>query len=108
MTTRLDGDVIRLEGACRVEEAEVLAGLLGAGGRAVDVTACESMHAAVAQALLAFRPPLRGAPPDPFLRERLLPALQLGAAGATSASGGSMETPVPGNRGPGGIKEPGF
>ena len=75
MTVRLDGNLIRLEGPCRVEEAEVLVGLLQAEVRAVDVSRCQALHSAVAQVLLAFAPPLIGEPDDPFLRDLLLPAL---------------------------------
>ena len=75
MTVRRDGDIAWLEGACRVEEAEMLASLLAAGVRVVDLSRCEALHAALAQALLAWRPELRGAPTDPFLRDHLVPAL---------------------------------
>ncbi|MCR5874533.1 hypothetical protein LRS10_10350 [Phenylobacterium sp. J426] len=60
MTVRREGDVVWLEGACRVEEAETVVGLLGAGMRTVDLSRCQALHAAVAQVLLAFRPALRG------------------------------------------------
>lgn len=93
MTTRLEGEIIRLEGACRVEEAEALAGLLAAGGRVVDLGACETMHGAVVQALLAFRPLLAGAPSDAFLRELLVPALQSPDVGATISTAPSMKEP---------------
>ncbi|MGA0605153.1 hypothetical protein ACO2Q0_04055 [Phenylobacterium sp. VNQ135] len=75
MTVRRDGDVAILEGACRVEQAEILAGLMSGGVQAVDVSRCTALHAAVAQVLLAWRPAIRGAPDDAFLRDRLLPAL---------------------------------
>jgi hypothetical protein len=75
VTVRLDGDTIRLEGACRVEEAEPLTALLQTGVRPVDLSACESLHAAVAQVLLAFAPPLSGAQGDGFLARHLAPAL---------------------------------
>ena len=84
MTVRRDGDTAWREGDCRVEEAEVLAGLLAAGVAAVDVSNCRGLHAAVAQVLLAWRPALRGAPGDPFLSEHLLPALAGIAHVATS------------------------
>ncbi|TCH99106.1 hypothetical protein EJV46_11255 [Roseococcus sp. SYP-B2431] len=76
MSVTQEGPVIRLEGLCRVEDAEVLAALLQRlPGSAVDLTRCEGLHAAVAQAILALAPPLTGVPADPFLRELLLPAL---------------------------------
>jgi hypothetical protein len=92
MSVRREGDVGWLEGACRVEEAEVLVGLLGSGVRTVDLSRCQALHGAVAQVLLAFRPALRGAPSDAFLREHLLPALAGGAAVATNPPGGAIET----------------
>ncbi len=85
MKTTRDGDVIALHGHCRVEDAEVLAGLLhGAPGVSLDVSACESLHSAVVQAILAFGVPVSGAPADLFLRDLLVPALA-GAATATPA-----------------------
>lgn len=71
-----DGSVIRLEGPCRVEDAEILTALLQRmPGSAVDLTRCEGLHAAVVQAILAFAPPLTGKPAGPFLQDFLLPAL---------------------------------
>ncbi|MGK7867682.1 hypothetical protein [Falsiroseomonas sp. E2-1-a20] len=76
MTVRLDGTVIRLEGACHLEDAEALTVLLQPGeSRVVDLSACQSLHGAVVQALLALRPRLAGEPVSPFLRDLLLPAL---------------------------------
>ena len=79
MTVRLDGTVIRLEGPCRVEDAEALTILLQAGNAStVDFTTCQSLHGAVVQALLAFRPAIAGTPGAPFLRDLLLPILSAG------------------------------
>lgn len=76
MTVRLDGDVILLEGACRIEDAEPLSALLQASpDRPVDLSACTQMHAAVAQALLAFAPALTGSLNDLILRAFLAPLL---------------------------------
>ncbi|MBP0496454.1 hypothetical protein [Roseomonas indoligenes] len=76
MSVRLDGDVIRLEGPARVEDAEPLIALLQAGERrAVDLDGCGPLHAAVFQVLLALRPPIRGTPADPFDARWLLPLL---------------------------------
>ena len=44
-------------------------------GRGVDLTLCLQLHAAIAQVLLVFRPPVAGAPEEPFLRDHILPAL---------------------------------
>lgn len=77
MSVVQDGAVIRLEGTCRVEDAETLTALLQrAPGSAVDLTQCLGLHTAVIQAILVFAPPLTGTPADPFLRELLLPALR--------------------------------
>ncbi|WP_159717446.1 hypothetical protein [Geminicoccus flavidas] len=77
MTVRLVGDVIRLEGACPVEEAEALLALVQERpDRPVDLSGCRHLHGAVLQVLLAFRPRVQGQSEDPFLRDWILPALQ--------------------------------
>jgi hypothetical protein len=76
MSVIRDGDHVRLIGLCRVEDAEPLTALLQAfPDSTLDLSACEGLHAAVLQAILAFRPELTGAPGDVFLRDRLLPAV---------------------------------
>lgn len=71
-----DGDVIHLSGHCRVEDAEALTALLQPSeGAIVDISGCDSLHGAVVQVLLAFDAPIVGAPVEPFLRDRLFPAL---------------------------------
>jgi hypothetical protein len=76
MTVVRDGDLVRLVGLCRVEDAEPLTALLqGAFDSTLDLSACEGLHAAVLQAILAFRPKLVGVPGDAFLRDHLLPAI---------------------------------
>lgn len=72
MSVRIDGDVIYLEGPCRVEDAEpLLIGLQRGAGRLVDVGAAEALHLAVVQILVAIAPPLRGAIDDPVARDLL-------------------------------------
>lgn len=74
MTMRLDGEVIRLEGDCHVEQAEQLVvWLQQAPGRSVDISACRHLHSAVVQVLLSFAPRVAGTPSDPFLREFVAP-----------------------------------
>lgn len=74
MSVRLDGTVIRLEGECRVEEAEPLLALLQeAAGREVDLGAAGPLHTAVVQVLLALRPRIRAIPGDAFTARWLLP-----------------------------------
>ncbi len=76
MKVEREGDVVHLSGHCRVEDAEALAALLQTSGSvSVDVSACDSLHAAVVQVLLAFRARVVGAPAEPFLRSHLVPAL---------------------------------
>ncbi|WP_454715649.1 hypothetical protein [Caulobacter segnis] len=71
-----DGDVVYLTGHCRVEDAETLAALLQPSeGVIVDISGCDSLHAAVVQVLLAFDAPVVGEPAESFLRDRLLAAL---------------------------------
>jgi hypothetical protein len=41
----------------------------------VDISACEWLHGAVVQTLLALGPRLQGTPASPFLRDLLRPAL---------------------------------
>jgi hypothetical protein len=76
MSVRLDAEIIRLSGPCGAADAEPLATLLQAKpGRAVDLADAGHLHAAVVQALLAFRPPIAAAAGDPFTRAWLIPLL---------------------------------
>lgn len=71
-----DGDFVHLSGHCRVEDAEALSALLQPSqGVIVDISGCDSLHAAVVQVLLAFDASVVGAPDAVFLRDHLLPAL---------------------------------
>ena len=77
MSVRVDGEVIRLEGDCRAADAEALcAALIGQPGREVDLSAAETLHTAVIQALLALRPVLRGDVRDRFLSGYVTPLLR--------------------------------
>ena len=77
MSVTCDGDVIRLVGVCGVEDAEPLAALCRAApGAPVDVMAAGQVHSAVVQALLEFKPVIRGVPSDPFAAAWILPAVQ--------------------------------
>lgn len=74
MSVRADGDIVRLEGDCRVEDAETLVALLQARTSVtVDLSQCRVLHSAVVQALLVLRPPMRGEVDDVFLRTWVLP-----------------------------------
>lgn len=77
MTVRIEGNVIHLEGQCRVEEAEDLLVALQEGNDiVVDVRQLSRLHLSLAQILIAVRPTLCGAPTDPFLRDWLLPLMR--------------------------------
>lgn len=76
MTVRREGSTLYLEGACTVEEAETLTALLEPGENStVDLSGCRKVHTAVVQALLRYRPSLRGTPDDPLLSRLVIPAL---------------------------------
>lgn len=76
MSLAHDGDVIRIEGHCRVEDAETLVALLQKSRNVkIDVSACEGLHGAVVQVILAFGCPVVGARTDGFLHKLLVPAL---------------------------------
>ena len=77
MSVRRDGQTVRLEGDCHVEDAEPLAALLEAReALTVDLCACTRLHSAVVQVLLVFRPTLEGEPANALLAHHLLPALR--------------------------------
>jgi len=68
MSVRFDGNIIVLEGQCRVEDAEpLLAWLQADGTRIVDLTEAEHLHTAVFQVLMALKPPIRGGSKDGFI-----------------------------------------
>jgi hypothetical protein len=76
MTVRREDSTIHLEGACPVEEAEALTALLESAGRwTVELSGCRQLHTALVQALLVYRPEVRGTPADPFLSRLVAPAL---------------------------------
>jgi hypothetical protein len=67
MTISVSQHEIRLEGDCYVEDAEQLANLLlEFPDRTVDISTLGTIHTAVFQALLAFRPVLLGSSRDEF------------------------------------------
>jgi hypothetical protein len=89
MSVRMDGNVIILEGPCRVEDAEPLLGWLQADReRIVDLAGAEHLHAAVLQVLMALRPTMRGTAGDAFLRDWIAPALMGKSTPESSPQGG--------------------
>lgn len=88
MSVRMDGDIIRLEGDCRVEDAEALLSALQSVSRpTVELSACKSLHTAVAQVLLALRPSFAGQPQGALARDQILPALLRAIAGPDGRTG---------------------
>ena len=72
MPVILDDALAVFEGACSVEEAEpLLAWLRETPDAAVDLARCATLHAALAQLLLAARPRLVAPPADPVLAAAL-------------------------------------
>ena len=70
------GSVIVLSGDCGVEEAETLLNLIQSHpDLAVDISGAGSVHTALWQILLALSPVLVGEPPDPFVRQWIIPAI---------------------------------
>jgi len=65
-----------LDGICAVEEAEQLLEWLGQHPKGkVNLKQCEHLHSAIAQVLMAVKPPLTAAPADPEMATWLLPAI---------------------------------
>lgn len=81
MTLRIEDGIVYLEGACAVEEAELLVAAFESGGAAaVDLANCRHLHCAVVQTLLRFKPSVRGVSKAPFIRDFVAPAMQSAAA----------------------------
>lgn len=78
MTVHFDDGAIRIDGDCRVEDAEALLLLLQTHAAPVDLSRCGRLHAAPFQVLLALRPAFIGTPGGAFVRDRLLPLLTAG------------------------------
>ena len=71
--------MIVLAGRCGVEDAaELQRQLLAAPQSTVEWAACESLHSAVIQVLLAARPRMRGAPSNAFLAKYIMPVVRPG------------------------------
>jgi hypothetical protein len=71
------GGVIELTGICGIDDAETLQRhLLAAPRSAIEWGACEHLHAAVLQVLLAAKPPIEGLPSSSFLRVHVAPLLR--------------------------------
>lgn len=90
MSARIDGDRIVLSGVVSIEEAESIRDLLACHPHAgVDLSACEHLHTAALQVLLAARRSVVSPPADAFLATFILPELiaREGSAPASVAGG---------------------
>lgn len=68
---------LRLEGTCSVEDAlALLKYLMRPKPPTVDLRSCTHLHTALAQVLMACRPPNILPPDDPFLAQWLMPLLR--------------------------------
>jgi hypothetical protein len=68
--------IVELKDACTAEDAEVLLQvLLATPAVSVDWQACESVHTAVIQVLLAAKIAPTGMPASDFLRDKVAPML---------------------------------
>lgn len=87
MSVRIEGETAWLEGDSAVEDAEPLAAALESGAiRAVELSGALGLHGAVVQAILHFKPAIRGAPQEPFLHSLVAPALVAAGAAASDPS----------------------
>ena len=78
MSVTVEDGVIRLQGVCPIEDAEVLLRtLLENTGASVDWSGCDQAHGAVIQVLMAAKPVIVGSPTDHFLRRHLTGALSV-------------------------------
>jgi len=78
VTVSPDG-LILLQGACPLEDAEVLVRRLSDDPAAnVDWSGCAQVHTAVVQVLMAARPRIVGCPTNYFIRTHLVASVQGG------------------------------
>ncbi|EUB98312.1 hypothetical protein PMI07_006626 [Rhizobium sp. CF080] len=76
MTVSLNGDAIILAGTCGVDEVETLVNYLEARPDVpVDINTATSLHTALWQALMVFKPKMIGAPVSSLMADKLLPVL---------------------------------
>ncbi len=69
------GDIISLEGACSVEDADALLRQIQDGAAALDWSGCTFLHTACVQVILAAGLGLRGTPANDKLARWLAPLL---------------------------------
>lgn len=77
MTVYLDTGSIVLSGTCGVEDVEALVnGLEDRPDLSVDISSATSVHTAIWQALMVFKPVIVGSPMSSLIASNLLPTLQ--------------------------------
>lgn len=91
MTIQVKGKLVKLLDTCPVEEAETLHDkLLDRPDVKLDLGKCVHLHSAVLQVMLQQPRAVKGVPEDVFLREVVVPRLQI-AWEAAQASAGDHE-----------------
>ena len=86
MPARIDGDRLLLSGVVSIEEAESVRDLLACHPDAgLDLSACEHLHTAALQVLLAARRAVSSPPEDPFLAVFVLPEILARVAPSASS-----------------------
>jgi hypothetical protein len=76
MTVTLNATAITLTGDCGVEEVEDLVNIMESQPELpVDLTAATSVHTALWQALMVFRPRLAGLPVSPSIERKVVRAV---------------------------------
>jgi hypothetical protein len=76
MTVRCEDDVVFLEGACPVEDAESLLVLFQQQpDRQIDLSQCVRAHSAVVQVLLVAQPRLHGTGAKGFVQQWIVPLI---------------------------------
>jgi len=73
MTVSMDDKAIRLTGPCGVEEVETLVGYMDRyPDLHIDVSGATTIHTALWQALMVFRPKLTGTPVSSLISDKVL------------------------------------
>jgi hypothetical protein len=72
MTVSMDDKAIRLTGPCGVEEVETLAGYMDRHPDLhIDLSAATTIHTALWQALMVFRPRITGIPTTSLISDKV-------------------------------------
>ena len=76
MSVHIENKIVRLEGACLVEDAEALLLAFQEGCRQVDLGSATRLHLAIVQLLIAFKPKVSVIPDNSFVKLHLLPLFE--------------------------------